>query len=1552
MKKKYLILFQSTNKFNLYLSNIKSLLLLFVIFSASIVYGQSADCSNATLLTINGAPVTGTISDGVVNDPIASACAGGAVSKDGWYRFVATSSIATVVVESNNRQLVLYAYSGTCLGLTQISCSNANTTGGAQTEIMSLTGLTPLDTYYVRVVNSTNNNMTLNAVSVSDGYLVPKTGSNSITTCAVNLYDNGGAGSNYATSSDGYTVINPSIVGSLVQVSGTITVEGGFDFLTIYDGSGTGGTVLWGGSEHGTGTTCTTFSVPTITSTTGPLTVRFFSDSSNNCAGFNLSLSCYTPLPCTTPTNQPTVLSLTSVSTTINGSFTAASPAPNNYLVVISTSATPPSPVNGTSYTIGSTIGSGYSVVDTDANTSFTVSGLLGNTLYYVYIFSNNTICSGGPLYNLLSPLTGNVTTLSVTYCSPTSWDPEGLYITNVAFVGTLNDPPVNVSTFNTTGFQNFTTLPIKAIQAQGEGINIVAGVDGAVHGRGTWKAWVDWNKNGTFQTATEEVYNIQGFAGADATFGFVIPASTPPGDYRIRIRVNNGTDNFFGDETFGFDFLPCDDFEEFAPYDFFIDDYGETEDYLFTVVAKCNMLITTIDHGETCGSGTVELGATATAGVTEFRWYTTATGGSYTTSTVVGNSTTFTTPTLSTTTNYYVTAWNGTCESQVRTLVRAKVSPVPIVVFNPANPMVCGDKDVISLTASGDTEIVHLINENFESAGLGVFSNVNNDTNNSVIDAITSWKNQTSTFVPSTTNVWFPAISSGFGTNKFALAYSDSNPTATTTVENSITLSTAVNTSSFLNLTLKLKLYYSRYFPDGYISGTADEYVRIELSTNGGTTYPIILQTFSSDIGIGTRFTEFSYDLSAYINQPNLKIRIKHRSFAGAGWLPDGVAIDDVELFGTKPLNTAFNYDTASVTAFANPEATIPYVSGTPASIVYIKPTLLQLENASFSIPVSATLSNGCFATGTVAVSNNTKIFSAGTSGTDWNSATNWKPTGIPTADNCVIIIDDEVNVTGTNYAGYGLNLTVKPTGNLNIASTNSTVVTNAVIVEPNGVFEIENNASLVQINNVANSGNITYKRNANVRKFDYVYWSSPVAGFNVSTIASPLTLGPIFKWNPTYINPNGSEGYWLNAAGNTMIPGKGYIARAPNSFSSSVHSTLNGVFIGSPNNGLITIPISRGTDTNTGYHTGANGVEVTNFSDNWNLIGNPYPSSIRGSQFLFNNSSKIEGNINLWTHGTIPSAITNPFYDTFVYNYTPNDYLTYNFTGVTCCPAAGSDLIIGSGQGFFVQMVDGTTASDFVTFDNSLRSASYDNSQFYRSSNPNTLNNQNLVDIERHRIWLDVIDSNLSSNRTLVGYIEGASMERDSFFDSKIAVGNYLAIYSLINDSKYNIQGRALPFDVNDEVSIGVNIPASGAYSIAIAGIDGLFNSQNIYLKDTLLNNIYDIKTNPYTFEALAGTYNDRFKIVYQSSTLNNPNFDINNEIKVITNTSIKVISSNQTINSIIVYDLLGRKINEYFNVNSQDFEISNRLKNNSALFLNIILENGNVVTKKIIF
>ena len=118
----------------------------------------------------------------------------------------------------------------------------------------------------------------------------------------------------------------------------------------------------------------------------------------------------YTLPPCAAPLTQPTALLLTPASTSIAGSFTAAAGTDGYIVIRTATAAQPTGPVNGTTYTTGA--GAGGFVESTSTTTTFNSTGLSMGTQYWYWIYSYRNVCTGSIMYNTVSPLTGNATTL------------------------------------------------------------------------------------------------------------------------------------------------------------------------------------------------------------------------------------------------------------------------------------------------------------------------------------------------------------------------------------------------------------------------------------------------------------------------------------------------------------------------------------------------------------------------------------------------------------------------------------------------------------------------------------------------------------------------------------------------------------------------------------------------------------------------------------------------------------------------------------------------------------------------------------------------------------------------------------------------------------------------------------------------------------------------------------------------------------------------------------------------------------------------------------
>jgi hypothetical protein len=1201
------------------------------------------------------------------------------------------------------------------------------------------------------------------------------------------------------------------------------------------------------------------------------------------------------------------------------------------------------------------------------------VSELDGQQFYLGFYWTNdNSIGSNPSLVIDDISIKGS----SSGYCSPSTAWADTCFIDNVQFVGTLND----VSTLNSSygsndGYQDWTSQP-KAIQAQGEGVNIIADAGGT---RGAWKAWVDWNKNNQFEVG-EEVYNPGAFLATNSDFGFVIPDNQTPGDYRIRIRIGinywnwNGNGFFeFPDEEFYYDFDACEDFTNstyLGQADYY---FGEAEDYLFTVIEKCDSHVVSVTDGEACGvNQTVNLSfeGAGTETVTGFNIYDSETGGNLVGTTGISGSTgNWTTPSISATTTYWVTATSACSngESLVRVPVTAYISPIPTLSFTTSSSVICGEDAIVEITASGDKETVYLIDEDFES-GLGAFITINNDSNTAIVSNITQWQIESSTHNTFSGNVWSPAISSGVNNNQFAMATSDhinSASTSAKSVDNSMTLTTAVNTTNFVTLQLSFDLFYLRYFPDNYNDPSYEEFVDIDISTDNGSTWTT-LERLDEDLGYGTSFINKTYDLVAlgYNNVSQLKIRFRHYSWAddasGFGWLPDGVALDNIKLWGEKPLNTACDWNNTANT-YIDAAATIQYISGTsaPVSTIYVKPLPTQLQSAtSFIFTASAILNNGCSASTVITLPNNTKYLKDPSPDKDWDDPLNWLPGGVPNEDNCVII-PDECRLPNSNgippvgYNGYAKNLTIKGTGDLTIFPDNHLTVTDWIHIESGGVLDVKSGANLIQVTDVVvneNTGDMNMERTVNgLNATDYVYWSSPIDQFNVQDISSATNSEYIYQWIPTLGN---NYGNWQPVSGN-MAVGKGYIVRGLQT--TSPPNTAR--FIGTPNNGLISnVPIQRGTygllPGETGYFN-SNGVWVAPEDDNWNLIGNPYPSSISANQFT-NDNPNIDGTIYLWTHASAPNTTNgDPFYDDFEYNYNPSDYIEHNNTGSN--PPGTNDLYIASGQAFFVLMLDNATQNEYVTFSNTMRSKDYNNTNFYGPNLENDDSNTSSTSAEKHRIWLDLITSDNLASSILVGYIEGATNDKDRLYDGYEFAGSALSFYSLIGNDKMSIQGKALPFSAEDKVPLGLVVPKTDNYKIAINTLDGLFENDNqaIFIEDTYTNIIHNLRTSPYSFNADKGTFNDRFILRYTNETLSINEYELGNDVRVIAfDNTLKITSNNQPIKAVKIIDIQGRLIKTISNIDTNNY-INHQLNFSQATYIiKVTLGNGKEIAKKVIF
>lgn len=515
------------------------------------------------------------------------------------------------------------------------------------------------------------------------------------------------------------------------------------------------------------------------------------------------------------------------------------------------------------------------------------------------------------------------------------------------------------------------------------------------------------------------------------------------------------------------------------------------------------------------------------------------------------------------------------------------------------------------------------------------------------------------------------------------------------------------------------------------------------------------------------------------------------------------------------------------------------------------------------------------------------------------WNGAT-WS-NGIPTIGTTAIF-------TG-NYSSasdlFACSVTVTNNATVVINSGNDYTVHGKVTVDTGSTFRFENDANLIQITNVQNSGNIIVKRNTiALSRLDYKLWASPVMPQQLLAFTPQTLTNRFYTYNSAISN------YSTVAATGNFELGKGYLIRMPDNFPTyPATSIFNGSFTGVPNSGEITVPIS-------------------NSGDKFSSIGNPYPSTLNPLAFVSGNSNNITGTLYIWRKRNNTNYL--PGYITWAGGTMTGNGEPGTFTG-------GLDYF-QIGQGFIVESKNGASS---VLFNNTMRVGSNQGVSF---KNANT--------IDYNRIWLNLTSTTTTEfNQMAVGYITGATSDVD-IFDGRNINNSSVLLCSMINNENYTIQGRPLPFTDTDVVPLFYKVTTAGNYTITIDQVDGLFvgGAQNIFIKDNLTNTYNNLNTSPYTFASDAGSFNNRFELVYRDASLATNTFTNNQVVVYKNNDDIVINTGNIQMAKVKIFDVRGRLLAEKQNINATETRMKAGLAN-EVLLIQITSQDGTTVTKKLI-
>jgi len=543
----------------------------------------------------------------------------------------------------------------------------------------------------------------------------------------------------------------------------------------------------------------------------------------------------------------------------------------------------------------------------------------------------------------------------------------------------------------------------------------------------------------------------------------------------------------------------------------------------------------------------------------------------------------------------------------------------------------------------------------------------------------------------------------------------------------------------------------------------------------------------------------------------------------------------------------------------------------------------------------------------------------------TTWNG-TAWSA-GVPNA-NVDAIINGNYNVSA-NIAAK--NFTINFGHTFTIAEGFRLLISGDFV--NNGTIVVNNDAILTQLSDTSTysgSGNAIVKRESNLRKNDYTFWSSPVSGQNLYNFSVGTPTNYFFRYNEP------DDRFVTLGLNTTSVfePGVGYAIKGKNTYSTTTPVNEIFTFNGIPNNGNISVTLRRSTGLDKGY----------------NLVGNPYPSNI-AFKVVYNNAGNKNSIFNkqwFWTN-------LNEIISQQGSNYSGNNYATF----VSGVGGVGPTYISGSieeitlrplsytksSQGFLVQA---RRNNAILTFTNSMRVSTTTGSIFYNKSEDDEPEEEIL-----NRYWLKFINPDNIANNILIAHIPEATNDFDEDYDSSLFTLGSDSFYSVIGTNKLQIQARALPIQDSDVIILGYKNSKQGTCVIALNDKEGVFkdSSKAIYLKDKLTGTVTNLQQGYYTFTSDVVTVENetRFEILYANDVLAAGNVT-KEDLLVYKQNDALMVKNNFNISKAELFDASGKLITSLSGNNTKEIKLSTVGFVKGVYILKITSEKG-ITTKKVI-
>jgi len=202
--------------------------------------------------------------------------------------------------------------------------------------------------------------------------------------------------------------------------------------------------------------------------------------------------------------------------------------------------------------------------------------------------------------------------------------------------------------------------------------------------------------------------------------------------------------------------------------------------------------------------------------------------------------------------------------------------------------------------------------------------------------------------------------------------------------------------------------------------------------------------------------------------------------------------------------------------------------------------------------------------------------------------------------------------------------------------------------------------------------------------------------------------------------------------------------------------------------------------------------------------------------------------------------------------------------------------------------------------------------------------------------------------------GFYDGATAGFDVSFDAhSMNTGGGFTLYSLIanQDDKLVIQGLPRQDISNQTVALGIELATVQQVKFHLNHLQN-FDNYDIYLKDHTLNTIHDLKASDYIVNVNAGTDNNRFELVFNTTTGIDENALTDDKLVLTQNHGMfnLLLKGDAKINKVQVYTLQGQLVYQKMNLSDTSMLVDlQSVANGNLLLFKVYTGDGHYYIKK---